>query len=221
MNESSDSARPEGKPRRKQQRRSVLTQQKLLDAAIQAFSESGFRGTSTRDIAERAGVHHPLITYHFRNKDQLWREAVNRVFRDFNVALVKALAAKEGESSRELAATFIRSYVHFAHAQPALHKIILNESSSESERLDWMIETHLRPLYEQVEHHLQSLQADGLAPGRNPALLFQMIRGCAGGLLALSLEIRATSGIDFDAPGALDELADMIIDVFLPSKPPQ
>ena len=45
-----------------------------------------------------------------------------------------------------------------------------------------------------------------------------MIRGCAGGLLALSTEIRVTSGIDFSDEGALDELADMIVDVFLPGK---
>ena len=60
------------RPARRQQQRSLITQQKLLVAAIEAFSENGFSGTSTRDIAERAGVHHPLITYHFKNKEQLW-----------------------------------------------------------------------------------------------------------------------------------------------------
>ena len=78
-------------PVRKQQQRSVITQQKLLDAAIQAFSENGFKGTSTRDIAERAGVHHPLITYHFKNKDQLWRAAADRLFGQFTHSLGKSL----------------------------------------------------------------------------------------------------------------------------------
>ena len=73
------------KPERKQQQRSIVTQQKLLDAAIEAFSENGFKGTSTRDIAERAGVHHPLITYHFKNKGQLWRAAADRIFTEFNI----------------------------------------------------------------------------------------------------------------------------------------
>ena len=41
-----------------------------------------------------------------------------------------------------------------------------------------------------------------------------MIRGCAGGLLALAPEIKTTTGIDFDEPEALNELADMIINVF-------
>ena len=70
----------EEKPRRKQQQRSLKTQQKLLAAAIEAFSENGFKGTSTRDIAVRASVHHPLITYHFKNKEELWRAAADRIF---------------------------------------------------------------------------------------------------------------------------------------------
>ena len=72
-----------GRPVRKQQQRSVRTRQKLLDAALEAFSENGFKGTSTRDIADRAGVHHPLITYHFKNKETLWRASADQVFSDF------------------------------------------------------------------------------------------------------------------------------------------
>lgn len=205
-----------GKVRRKQQQRSIVTQQKLLASAVEAFSESGFKGTSTRDIAERAGVHHPLITYHFKNKDRLWRAAVSSIFRDFNIALVKSLAAETNQSPRDTAATFIRTYVHYAHAHPALHKIIVQEASHPSDRLNWLIESHLKPLYTEVRKHLADLQRLGLAPAGDPGLLFQMIRGCAGGLLALAPEIRVTTGINFDNPGELDTLADMIIDVFLP-----
>ena len=45
-----------------------------------------------------------------------------------------------------------------------------------------------------------------------------MIRVSSGGLLALSLELKGTSGIDLDQPGRLDELADMIVRVFLPGE---
>lgn len=200
---------------RKQQKRSVVTQQKLLAAAVEAFSEGGFKGTSTRDIADRAGVHHPLITYHFKNKDMLWQAATSAIFRDFNIALVKSLAEVVDGDPRQRAETFIRTYVKYAHRQPALHKIILQEASHPSARLDWLIENHLRPLFTEVETSLAELQQLGIAPPGNPALLFQMIRGCAGGLLALAPEIKSTSGIDFDEPEALTELADMIVSVFL------
>ena len=201
---------------RKQQQRSIVTQQKLLDAAVEAFSENGFKGTSTRDIADRAGVHHPLITYHFKNKDQLWRAAADQIFIEFNTSLVSVMADIPASEARARAEAFIRTYVRYAHRQPALHKIILQESSNPSERLDWLVEKHLRPLFDVAVEALRELQERGIAPPGNPAILFNMIRVSAGGLLALSAEIRGTSDMDLDSHDALDELADMIISCFLP-----
>jgi TetR/AcrR family transcriptional regulator len=201
---------------RKQQQRSIVTQQKLLDAAVEAFSENGFKGTSTRDIADRAGVHHPLITYHFKNKDQLWRAAADQIFVQFNTSLGNAMADIPQSEARARAEAFIRTYVRYAHRQPALHKIILQESSHPSARLDWLVDRHLRPLFDVAVKALSELQERGIAPPGNPALLFNMIRVSAGGLLALSAEIRGTSDIDLDSHDALDELADMIISCFLP-----
>ncbi len=207
------------KPARRQQQRSVVTQQKLLDAAIQAFSENGFKGTSTREIADRAGVHHPLITYHFKNKDKLWRAAVGGIFRDFNISLVKAMAEIPDSDPKAKAEAFVKTYVAYAYRQPALHKIILQEASRDSARLDWLIQHHLKQLFEQVVTYLQRLQNVGVCPPGDPALLFNMIRVSAGGLLALALEIRGTSGIDFDEEGKLDELSDMIVRIFFSGEP--
>lgn len=211
---------PKSAPARKQQQRSIVTQQKLLDAAISAFSENGFKGTSTRDIADRAGVHHPLITYHFKNKNQLWRAAADRIFREFNISLVKAMAEVPEMDPRARAEAFVRTYVHYAHDQPALHKIILQESSNASERLDWLIETHLKPLYGLVAEPLGRLQQLGIATAGDPALLYNMIRVSAGGLLALSLEIKGTTGLDLEDPAQRDDLAELIIRVFFPGNAP-
>jgi AcrR family transcriptional regulator len=117
------------KPARKQQQRSIVTQHKLLDAAIEAFSENGFKGTSTRDIAERAGVHHPLITYHFKNKDRLWRAAADKVFRDFRRSLAASLEDHKDEGPKERMASLIKAYVRYAKSQPALHKVMVQEAS--------------------------------------------------------------------------------------------
>ncbi len=206
----------EPKTTRKQQRRSIVTQQKLLDAATEAFSENGFKGTSTRDIADRARVHHPLITYHFKNKGELWRAATDRIFREFNISLVKAMAVVPEIDPKARAETFIRTYVKYSFDHPALHKIILQESSYPSERLDWLVETHLKPLYELVVGQLTKLQDLGVAPTGSPALLYNMIRVSAGGLMALGLEVKGTSNINFEEEAQRDELAEMIIRTFLP-----
>lgn len=207
-------------PARKQQQRSIVTQQKLLDAAIEAFSENGFKGTSTRDIAERAGVHHPLITYHFKNKDQLWRAAADRIFSEFNVALAKALSDSNEHDPAARFISMIRAYVRYAHGQPALHKVMAQEASYSNPRLQWLIETHLKPFFESTVEHLEQLQKDGIAPQGDPALLYHMIRISAGGLLALDLEIQGTSGVNIGTEEFLQQLSDMIVRVFLPGYSP-
>ena len=208
----------ETRPLRKQQQRSLLTQQKLLDAAIQAFSEQGFKGTSTRDIAERAGVHHPLITYHFKNKDRLWRAAANRVFEDFRRSLAASLEDCRDEDPKARMAALIRAYVYHARSNPALHKVMVQEASYPSPRLDWLVETHLKPLFDETFGMLEELQQLGVAPPGNPKLLFNMIRLSTGGLLALANELKSSSDIDVDEEGMLDEIARMTVDVFLPGE---
>jgi len=203
---------------RKQQQRSLLTKRKLLDAALEAFSEHGFKGTSTRDIAARAGVHHPLITYHFSNKDRLWRSAVKYVFGDFIAALQNAQREHSHDCPKTRFATMIRIYVHYAARHPALHKIILQESSNPSDRLDWLSENFLKPLSDISSGYIAELQEKGVTPPGNPALIYNMIRASSGGLIALALELRKTANIELESTEDLDSLADLIISVFLPGE---
>lgn len=196
----------------------MVTQQKLLDAAIEAFSENGFKGTSTRDIAERAGVHHPLITYHFKNKDKLWRAAADKIFRDFRRSLAASLEHHQNECPKERMASLVKAYVYYAKSQPALHKVMVQEASYSSPRLDWLVETHLRPFFDTTFTMLEELQALGIAVPGNPKLLFNMIRLSSGGLLALGKELNASSGIDVEDESTLDEIAEMIVSVFLPGE---
>lgn len=214
MTAESDDSKPK-KPRRQQQR-SIRTQRKLLDAALQAFAENGFKGTSTRDIAERAGVHHPLITYHFKNKEELWRAAADRVFARFIRVLLTVQDETANQTPRERMAAMIRAYVRYAAEHPTLHKVLFQESSHSNPRLDWLIDKYMRPLFDVASKDLRALQDAGIAPAGDPALLFNMIRVSAGAVLALNVELKGSSGLDLDNPEKVDMLADMIIAIFLP-----
>jgi hypothetical protein len=68
---------------------------------------------------------------------------------------------------------------------------------------------------------IKDLQELGVAPPGNPALLFNMIRLSSGGLLALGNELKASSGIDIDAPETLTDIAEMVVNIFLPGELPE
>ena len=46
-----------------------IAQRRLLDAAVDAFAENGFGGTSTREIAERAGRSAAALYIHYPSKE--------------------------------------------------------------------------------------------------------------------------------------------------------
>src|ERR1700722_18977955 len=66
--------------KRAEQQRSIETRAAILNAAIAEFAERGFEAASIRAIADRLGLQHPLITYHYRSKDILWRAAAEHAF---------------------------------------------------------------------------------------------------------------------------------------------
>ena len=44
----------------------------IVDAAIKLFSEKGFRGTTTRELAAAVGVSEPVLYQHFQTKSDLY-----------------------------------------------------------------------------------------------------------------------------------------------------
>ncbi|MEX0287206.1 MAG: TetR family transcriptional regulator C-terminal domain-containing protein [Paracoccaceae bacterium] len=57
------------KPTRIQRER----REEILEAALQEFSQAGFRGASINQIAKRAGMSTPRLLYHFKDKEALYR----------------------------------------------------------------------------------------------------------------------------------------------------
>ena len=147
-------------PRRRTRRSSEDIASALLDAAAVEFAAHGFDGASTRRIAERAGAHQPQINYHFQSKEHLWREAVDRLFALMADAVLGDGTGTEGEGEDLLAAR-LRRFIHFSAEHPELNRIINLEATTPSARLDWLVTTHLRPLYDLVDGAWSELRAAG------------------------------------------------------------
>jgi len=206
------------RPARRQQQRSLITQQKLLAAAIEAFSENGFNGTSTRDIAERAGVHHPLITYHFKNKEQLWQAAADKVFKKFGAQLAQALQDCKDCDAKARFVLYVAAIVQHAYEQPAIHRIIVQEAGYPNPRMDWLVKTHLQPFFEANVERIKHLQEVGVIPAGDPAMIYHMIRLSATGMLAIKHLLHGTSSLDLDSEQTRKELVEMIVRVYLPGE---
>ena len=56
----------------------VKTRERILDTAERLFAKKGIKHTSVRDITGAAKAHLAAVNYHFRSKDGLLREVVER-----------------------------------------------------------------------------------------------------------------------------------------------
>jgi TetR/AcrR family transcriptional regulator len=69
------------KPKQKRERlTSEERRAKIIDAALTLFAENGFNGTKTKEIAEAAGTSEPLLFWHFKSKEEIYREALKTLF---------------------------------------------------------------------------------------------------------------------------------------------
>src|SRR5215471_6817120 len=87
------------------------TRERIRRAALDVFSERGFDGAATRDIALRAGCTQPLLNYHFASKEALWRSSVDLVFGRLDEALAGAAAPLAGSDPAGRARELVRQFV--------------------------------------------------------------------------------------------------------------
>jgi AcrR family transcriptional regulator len=71
----------------------------VLDAAMVEFAEHGYEGTSTEDIARRAGISQPYLFRLFGTKKELFVATVSRCFRETLELFQRAAEGKRGEEA--------------------------------------------------------------------------------------------------------------------------
>ncbi|HVS85915.1 MAG TPA: helix-turn-helix domain-containing protein [Gaiellaceae bacterium] len=71
----------------------------VLDAAMIEFAEKGFAGTSTEDIARRAGISQPYLFRLFGTKKELFKAATARCFRETLEMFQRAAEGKRGHEA--------------------------------------------------------------------------------------------------------------------------
>lgn len=71
----------------------------VLEAAIVAFAGHGLEGTSTEDIARRAGISQPYLFRLFGTKKELFIASVRRCFRETLELFQRAAEGKRGEEA--------------------------------------------------------------------------------------------------------------------------
>ncbi len=200
---------------RRRQARATATRSALLDAALQEFAAHGFEGASTRRIAAAAGTHQPQINYHFESKDALWKAAVDHLFARLDRAVGEHLGETDpGWDTRAGFAANVRAFVRAAAGLPELNRIMVQEATIDSERLQWIVDTHTRPRFDVVTGQWSRLRADGVVADIDEVVLYYSLVGAASLAYVNAPEARRL-GHDTLADSFIDAHADALVTMFV------
>lgn len=108
---------------------SADTNERIISAAIELFGQRGFEAASTREIAQRGGVQAPLINYHFKSKERLYRACAAEIHAfarvHFDGRMQAILHAVQSNAAPEVLMVLFESLVEFS-----LGILLANEKAS-------------------------------------------------------------------------------------------
>lgn len=190
--------------RRAEQQRSQETRAAILNAALTEFAAKGFEAASIRRIADRIGLQHPLITYHYRSKDVLWQAVAEYVFErirhEWDAYLIDTLPMSAAERVRVVYRALFRFTVDF----PEFHRFMLQEFLGHSPRLQWLADTVLKPLINWLLPQIRAAQEEGALPQGEPIIFHYLLISLTSTLSGFGPEMQATANISSSDPDVVD-----------------
>ncbi|MGO1078507.1 TetR/AcrR family transcriptional regulator [Inquilinus sp. CA228] len=185
---------------------------RILAAALEVFATFGFEGASLRQIADRAGVMHQLVVYHFKTKEALWRAALASIMGEAAAQFAAMHPRLAGESPQQALRIMVRELVLFTARRPEFHRIVTFEGRTDNVRIRWLIETHVRPYFEFSTGLIRAAQAVGAARPGDPGQLHYAVIGLVTTSFVFAHEYRIMTGLDPFDPVEIDKVSDLACD---------
>lgn len=160
-----------------------VRRKQIVDTAIRTIATRGFANTTLNDIAEEAGVSTGVITYHFRNKDDLIEESIKKLFLAPNEYVIGRV--NERESYADKLRTYVESTIRFMlenrdHSVALIYSFSSISSQEERQRI---IARHHAKIRRFLAKIFQNGQAAGEFGRFDPAILAQVVFGALEGLM--------------------------------------
>jgi TetR/AcrR family transcriptional regulator len=134
----------------------------ILEAALDVFSASGFRGATVDQIAAKANMSKPNLLYYFRRKEDIYIALLEHTLTDWLEPLRKIDA--DGDPLQELA-QYISVKMEMSNANPKASRLFANEILHGAPMIEKYLKGPLRLLVTDKAAVIQSWVSTGkLAP---------------------------------------------------------
>lgn len=189
----------------------------ILRVALKVFAEFGFGGAKITNIAQRAKVDDSLLHYHFKSKENLWRQAVDLAFLDYAEDSKVVIKLFKDMDALTWAKVTVRHFIHYNAKNPELYQIVFHEMTLKSERSDWIIQHVLEPFTKKVYLLHKNLKKENLVKDFPLPNLVSIYIGALNSFFILHHQMRHQFNIDPFSEEEIDKHADTVIEIIFSS----
>lgn len=197
----------------------VAKRETILGAAITLFAARGFEGTSLPAITTACGVPVPLIIYHFRSKEQLWRDAVDEVYGRLATHLAGFAEEIATATGVDYYRANIRAHITGIATHPEYMRILFQEGTQDSERLRWLVDRHQSAMTAMIVRVIERGQREGYVADVDLIHAKFVLSGGFVFPIVLAAEYKLVTGEDPLDPAFVERHIDTCLRLLLPKLP--
>lgn len=159
----------------------------ILQIAIGLFSQKGFSGTTTKEIARVAGVSEAMVFRHFATKSELYHAILDyKACRGGNPNPFEwAGDAMSRKDDREVFYRMILNALNHHEQDPQFMRLLFHSALEEHELAEMFVGQNIIPMYGFLSEYIAKRQKDGAI--RNDIDPRIIIRACVGMMIHHSL----------------------------------
>ena len=161
--------------------------QQIVDVAMRLFSERGFRGTTTKEIAQAAGVSEAIIFRHFATKEDLYTAIIDHKacaggMADMNHPVTEAIMCGVGEAvaqkdDRAVFEGIATAMMEHHQKDPEFLRLLLYSALEGHQLAQMFWDRNVRQMYETLGAYIHERQRDGAFRAGDPRIVVRALLG--------------------------------------------
>lgn len=187
-------------------------QELILEAALDVFSASGFRGSTLDQIAEAAGMSKPNLLYYFRTKEAIHRQLIDRVLTTWLEPLRVFDAAGDPESEIR---SYIRRKLEMARDFPRESRLFANEILQGAPHIEDELKGPLKELVDEKAAVIRAWARAGKIARCDPYHLIFSIWSTTQHYADFDVQVRAVLGQAHSGEGRFEDAARFLEALFM------
>ena len=151
----------------------------ILRVAMNLFSQRGFRGTTTKEIALAAGVSEAMVFRHFATKEELYSAILDqKACLHDAIAPCQAVAdAIAREDDRAVFEAMALDALNHHEQDPQFQRLLLHSALEEHELAQMFWEKFVRRVYQLLGDYIRQRQRQGAMVNLKPAIIVRAFVG--------------------------------------------